>query len=71
MRRFYIIDLQPDLFGQWSLIRKGCIGRPGQTRVATCPNETKPGRGSLAPARVKERRGYRAAHGSGTAGLPS
>lgn len=40
MRRFYVIDLQPDLFGQRSLIREwGRIGSPGPMRIATCPNE--------------------------------
>jgi hypothetical protein len=33
MRRFYRLDVQPDLFGLWLLMREwGRIGRPGQTR---------------------------------------
>ncbi len=34
MRRYYRLDVQPDLFGVWLLIREwGRIGQPGQTRV--------------------------------------
>jgi predicted DNA-binding WGR domain protein len=33
MRRFYRLDVQPDLFGQWCFIREwGRIGRAGQLR---------------------------------------
>jgi predicted DNA-binding WGR domain protein len=33
MRRFYRLDVQPDLFGQWCLIREwGRIGSAGQVR---------------------------------------
>jgi predicted DNA-binding WGR domain protein len=71
MRRFYIMDVQPDLFGQWSFIREwGRIGSPGQMRIATCPNEDE-ARARLARHRqIKERRGYCPAPGSGTATLP-
>jgi predicted DNA-binding WGR domain protein len=34
MRRFYRLDVQPDLFGQWCFIREwGRIGRAGQVRM--------------------------------------
>jgi predicted DNA-binding WGR domain protein len=34
MRRFYRLDVQPDLFGEWLLIREwGRIGRAGQERM--------------------------------------
>lgn len=33
MHRFYRLDVQPDLFGQWCLMREwGRIGSTGQTR---------------------------------------
>jgi predicted DNA-binding WGR domain protein len=33
MRRFYLLDVQPDLFGQWRFIREwGRIGSAGQMR---------------------------------------
>jgi predicted DNA-binding WGR domain protein len=33
MRRFYHLDVQPDLFGAWCCIREwGRIGQAGQTR---------------------------------------
>jgi predicted DNA-binding WGR domain protein len=53
IRRFYVIDVQQDSFGQWSVIRQwGRIGSPGQMRIATCPNA------QLArPRYVKERQG--------------
>lgn len=34
MRRFYRLDVQPDLFGQWCFIREwGRIGSTGQVRT--------------------------------------
>ena len=40
MRRFYLLDVQPDLFGQWSFIRKwGRVGQPGQARGVPFPTE--------------------------------
>ena len=34
MERFYKLDVQPTLFGEWALIREwGRIGRPGTVRV--------------------------------------
>jgi predicted DNA-binding WGR domain protein len=35
MRRFYGLDVQRDVFGQWCLIREwGRIGRGGRMRMA-------------------------------------
>lgn len=32
--RYYLLDVQPHLFGEWSLIREwGRIGRPGQVKI--------------------------------------
>jgi predicted DNA-binding WGR domain protein len=34
MARFYKLDIQPTLFGEWSLVREwGRIGRPGTVRI--------------------------------------
>jgi predicted DNA-binding WGR domain protein len=71
MRRFYIMDVQPDLFGQWSFIREwGRIGSPGQVRIVTCPNEDEAWSRLARHRDVKERRGYCPAPGIGTATLP-
>jgi predicted DNA-binding WGR domain protein len=38
MHRYYRMDVQPDLFGQWCVIREwGRIGSTGQTRCAPFP----------------------------------
>jgi len=40
MARFYVLDVQPDLFGAWCFIREwGRIGRPGQLRHVPYPTE--------------------------------
>ena len=39
-RRFYRMEIMPDLFGDWSLVREwGRIGEPGQVRVDWYDNE--------------------------------
>lgn len=59
MRRFYKLDVQPDLFGGFSLIREwGRLGRAGQVRM-----ENYPTRGTADLAMVghysrKARKGY-------------
>ena len=59
MHRFYRIDVQPDLFAAWCLMREwGRIGSTGQTRSLPFPT---PGRNA--------RRARQAAQGKGTAGL--
>ena len=41
MSRFYRLDVQPDLFGQWCFMREwGRIGRGGQIRETPYPNPT-------------------------------
>jgi predicted DNA-binding WGR domain protein len=35
--RFYLLSVQPTLFGGWSLIREwGRIGSPGRVRIDVC-----------------------------------
>jgi hypothetical protein len=44
LHRYYRLDVQPDLFGAWCVIREwGRIGRTGQVREVPCPT---PRRGS-------------------------
>lgn len=56
--RYYILDLQPHLFGNWSIIRAwGRIGHPGQIRVELCDNREQAER-AFAKLLQKRRRGY-------------
>lgn len=58
--RFYKLDIQPTLFGEWSVVReRGRIGRAGTVRA-----ETHPTRGTAVIAMAlnwtrKLKRGYR------------
>jgi predicted DNA-binding WGR domain protein len=66
MARFYMLDVQPDLFGQWCFIREwGRIGRSGQQRNVPYPTENEAHAALARQRRVKERRGYRVSSGSG------
>lgn len=59
MRRYYRLDVQPDLFGQWSLIReRGRIGGAGQTRVIAYPTPQAAQAALEEQRRAKEQRGY-------------
>ena len=59
MHRYYRMDVQPDLFGEWCLMHEwGGIGRTGQMRSIsfTTPQEAQ---AALARQRAaKEKRGY-------------
>ena len=51
MARFYVLDVQPNLFGAWCFIREwGRIGRPGQLRQVPYPTEAKAKESASAPA---------------------
>jgi predicted DNA-binding WGR domain protein len=60
MARFYKLDVQPTLFGQWSVVREwGRIGRAGTVRIET--HQTR-GKADLSMAlnwTRKLKRGYR------------
>jgi predicted DNA-binding WGR domain protein len=59
MARFYKLDVQPTLFGEWAVIREwGRIGRGGTVRSTPYDNvqETEIARDQQ--RQVKERRGY-------------
>ena len=59
MRRFYRLDVQPDLFGQWCFIREwGRIGRAGQVRMVPYATATEAREALARQQRSKERRGY-------------
>ena len=59
MHRYYRMDVQPDLFGEWCLMREwGRIGRAGQIRVAPFPTPEEAAAALQRQRRVKERRGY-------------
>jgi predicted DNA-binding WGR domain protein len=59
MRRHYRLDVQPDLFGQWCLIRGwGRTDNTGQARMASYPTAAQAHEALATQRRVKERRGY-------------
>jgi len=59
MRRFYRLDVQPDLFGQWCFIREwGRIGCAGQVRMVPYATAGEAHEALAAQRRMKERRGY-------------
>jgi predicted DNA-binding WGR domain protein len=61
LRRFYCLDLQPDLFGQWCVIREwGRIGsHGGQTRTVPYPTPDAAQAAMEKQRKAKMRRGYR------------
>src|SRR4051794_22097720 len=59
MHRFYRLDVQPDLFGQWCLMREwGRIGCSGQARSLPFPSPQEAHAALNKQRRIKERRGY-------------
>jgi len=60
MHRFYRLDVQPDLFGQWCVIREwGRIGSTGQERSVPSPSPNEAAAALDKQRRAKERRGYK------------
>ena len=60
MHRFYRLDVQPDLFGQWCLMREwGRIGSTGQTRSVPFLSPEAAAAALDKQRRTKERRGYK------------
>ncbi|WP_461328112.1 WGR domain-containing protein [Bradyrhizobium huanghuaihaiense] len=61
MRRFYLLSIQPTLFGGVSLIRNwGRIGTNGQTMVQTFDGSDEAGDAFGRLERAKRKRGYAA-----------
>ena len=59
MLRFYRLDLQPDLFGAWGVVREwGRIGRPGRVRVDPYPTEAEAAARMQRQRTRKQGRGY-------------
>lgn len=59
MARFYKLDVQPTLFGQWALIREwGRIGRAGTARSVVFATLGEAEAALRDQRRLKERRGY-------------
>ena len=57
--RYYLLNVQPHLFGGWSLIREwGRIGRPGQVRIDLCDSLDEAARAFEGKRLQKQRRGY-------------
>jgi predicted DNA-binding WGR domain protein len=57
--RYYLLDVQPHLFGGWSVIREwGRIGHPGQVRIDLCDNLEEAALAFNEKLRQKQRRGY-------------
>jgi predicted DNA-binding WGR domain protein len=58
-RRFDRLNVQPDLFGQWCVIREwGRIGRAGQVREVPFATAADALEALAQQQRMKERRGY-------------
>ncbi len=59
MHRYYRMDVQPDLFGQWCLMREwGRIGSSGHTCSVPFPTPHEAQAALDKQRRAKERRGY-------------
>ena len=59
MARFYVLDLQPTLFGEWALLKEwGRIGRGGQCRCAVFPSRAEAEAALVRELRRRERRSY-------------
>ncbi|MUO42993.1 WGR domain-containing protein [Agrobacterium vitis] len=64
MRRFYMLAIQPTLFGGVSVIRNwGRIGSTGQTMMETFDNAEDADTAFSRVERAKKRRGYGVVHG--------
>lgn len=60
MRRFYRLDVQPDLFGAWCVVREwGRIGRAGRVRVDPYATEAEAAARLERQRAAKQGRGYR------------
>ena len=66
MSRFYRLDLQPDLFGAWGVIREwGRIGQAGRVRIDPYPTAKQAEDRLHRQQAVKQGRGYTLAYRSG------
>jgi len=59
LHRYYRLDVQPDLFGEWCFIREwGRIGQAGQTRTVPFRTPAEALAALERQRRRKERKGY-------------
>jgi predicted DNA-binding WGR domain protein len=59
MARYYRLDVQPDLFGEWGLVREwGRIGQPGRMRIEPYPTAAQAEERMQHQQVVKQGRGY-------------
>ena len=59
MARFYFLDIQPDLFGHWSVVREwGRVGAEGRLRADSYPTPIEAEAAFERLRRSKVRRGY-------------
>jgi predicted DNA-binding WGR domain protein len=57
--RYYLLTVQPNLFGTWSLIREwGRIGRPGRMKIDLRESHEEASAVLHRKLRQKQRRGY-------------
>jgi predicted DNA-binding WGR domain protein len=57
--RYYLLSIQPNLFGRWSLIREwGRIGRPGRVKIDLCDSLEEAAHAFNGKLHQKQRRGY-------------
>ncbi|WLE00502.1 WGR domain-containing protein (plasmid) [Agrobacterium leguminum] len=60
MRRFYVLAIQPTLFGGASVIRNwGRIGTNGQSKIETFDSDHDAATAAMRLQKAKRRRGYR------------
>jgi len=59
MSRYYRLDVQPDLFGEWGVVREwGRIGQPGWIRVEPYPTAAQAEERMQLQRAAKQGRGY-------------
>ena len=59
MARYYRLDVQPDLFGEWGVVREwGRIGQPGRLRVDPYPTAAQAEEWMRDQQAAKQGRGY-------------
>jgi predicted DNA-binding WGR domain protein len=59
MHRYYRLDVQPDLFGAWGVVREwGRIGQPGRLRIDPYPTVAQAEERMHVHAAAKQGRGY-------------
>lgn len=59
MARFYSMQVQPSLFGEWELVREwGRIGQAGTVKATAYPTQTEAEEALARLERQKVRRGY-------------